>query len=306
MSDARVDRPISVVIPHYGDPALALALVEDLAGQTGDLIREIIVCDDHSPTPFPATTPGVRVIRREVNGGFGAAVNSGCALATGEYLLLLNSDVRLSACFIERFFRASLPHMPALTGPAYDEEWSMVQSPAGRFPTPLNTSFPRLRVFQRLRTRSWALRLAGMDLRARPGRTASVDWLVGAVLFLPRESFTMVGGFDETYFMFSEEVDLQRTLHEHGVPSVFLGSLVVTHEGGASTEDPDQLDWRMKSLERYFRKWGGLWRYRAASSIVHLANFGWDVGGKVAGRGNRPIRELTHWLRLTWRPRARP
>lgn len=302
MSSSAEQRPVSVVIPHYGDPALALQLIDDLEAQTSDLVHEIIVCDDSSPRPFPQEEARVRVIRRDVNGGFGAAVNTACAAATGTYLLILNSDIRLDPTFVEQLFRASLPHMPALTGPAYAEDWPEIQSPAGRFPTPLNTAIPRSRVFPRLREHRWALRLAGMDLRAQPGRITPVDWLVGAVMLVPREAFWLGGGFDESYFMFSEEVDLQRGLSEHGVPSVFIGTVVATHEGGASTNNPEQLTWRMRSVERYFRKWGGLTRYRAANTIAHLTNFGWDVVGRAAGRGNQPLRELAHWMRLTWRP----
>lgn len=295
------DAPVSVIIPHHGDPALALALIDDLRGQTGGLVREIIVSDDRSPLPFP-DTPGVRVVRRETNGGFGAAVNSGCAVATGEYLLLLNSDIRIGPDFLTSLMTASRPWMPAITGPRYADSWSPSHGPAGRFPTPFNTAVARLRAFRRLKDQAWAARLAGLDLAAQPRKTVRVDWLVGAVLFLPRAEFERVGGFDEGYHMFSEEVDLQRRLHRLGVPTVFVGDVRADHIGGASTSQPQQLDWRMRSVERYFTVWGGLGRYRIASSLAHFANFGWDVAARLMGRKAEPVAELRKWLRLTWRP----
>ena len=61
---------VSAVIPHYGDPAPTLTLIEALRAQQGIAPDEleIIVSDDQSPVPFPDTT-GVRVVRRETNGG---------------------------------------------------------------------------------------------------------------------------------------------------------------------------------------------------------------------------------------------
>ena len=67
---------VSVIIAHYGDPEVAASLVRDLQAQVIEQAVEIIVVDDCSPKPFPET-PGTAVVRRERNGGFGAAVNSG-------------------------------------------------------------------------------------------------------------------------------------------------------------------------------------------------------------------------------------
>src|SRR5690349_6662390 len=69
-------RSLSVVVPHYGSPAPALALLRMLRAQEGDLDLQVIVVDDCSPEPFPER-PGLHVVRRAVNGGFGSAVNAG-------------------------------------------------------------------------------------------------------------------------------------------------------------------------------------------------------------------------------------
>ncbi len=65
---------VSVVVPHHGDAAPTLALLDQLDAQTHPV--QVIVADDASPDPFP-DRPGVEVVRRTVNGGFGANVNSG-------------------------------------------------------------------------------------------------------------------------------------------------------------------------------------------------------------------------------------
>ena len=85
---------VSAVIPFYGEPEPVLAIIDTLRAQQGidpaDI--EIVVSDDVSPIPFPEVE-GVTVVRRPVNGGFGKAVNSGVAAATGEWVFILNSDL---------------------------------------------------------------------------------------------------------------------------------------------------------------------------------------------------------------------
>ena len=61
-----------------------------------------------SPEPFP-DTDGVEVVRRASNGGFGAAVNTGAAAATGDWLLIANSDLRISPPVLERLLDAARP-----------------------------------------------------------------------------------------------------------------------------------------------------------------------------------------------------
>ena len=82
---------VSVVIPHYGDPAMTVALASRLLQHGAGRPLEVIVADDASPSPCP-DIPGARVVRRAVNGGFGSAVNDGARQARMDWLLVLNSD----------------------------------------------------------------------------------------------------------------------------------------------------------------------------------------------------------------------
>ncbi len=77
---------------------------------------EIIVSDDRSPIPFP-DTEGVSIVRRERNGGFGSAVNSGAARARGDWLIILNSDLELGENFISSMLTALAVYPQALASP---------------------------------------------------------------------------------------------------------------------------------------------------------------------------------------------
>jgi len=206
---------ISVVIPHYGDPAPTLALLAQLAGQTvpldpttgADLPLQVIVSDDASPQPFPAqeaTAFGAVVVRRTSNGGFGSAVNSGAAQAHHDLLLILNSDLSIGPSYVSDLVTAARPWLPAVVGPALLDGEGASDFGGRHFPTIGHQAVEWLIPLARWRERSALHAAVGHDTRAVPGVTTTVDWLVGACLLLPTESFRAVGGFDEGYFMNSE------------------------------------------------------------------------------------------------------
>ena len=106
---------ISIVVPHYGDPEPTEQLIDQLMRQRHPQIQ-VIVADDASPRPFPQR-PGVEVIRRATNGGFGTNVNTGVTLARHELLLILNSDVIIDEDFVANLITAAEPWLPAVVSP---------------------------------------------------------------------------------------------------------------------------------------------------------------------------------------------
>lgn len=120
----------------YGEPEPVLAIIDTLRAQQGidpaDI--EIIVSDDVSPTPFPEVE-GVTVVRRPVNGGFGKAVNSGVAAATGEWVFILNSDLELDNTFVSRMLAAVERHGEILASPQIIGHDGKQQWVARKFPT---------------------------------------------------------------------------------------------------------------------------------------------------------------------------
>ena len=223
-------RPLSVVVPHYGSPAPALALLRMLRSQEGDLDLEVIVVDDCSPEPFP-DRPGVHVVRRAENGGFGSAVNTGAAAATHPLLLVLNSDVRIEADFVARLLDAAEPWQPAVVSPRVVDEQGEDVWVGRHFPTAAQQAVEWLTPLARWRDRASLHRAVGHDVEAR-GRTAVVDWVIGAALLIPLEPFRTVGGFDERFHMNAEEVDLQRRLLALGDASGGPGGAAPGPRGG--------------------------------------------------------------------------
>jgi len=286
---------VSVVIPHYGSPAPAQALIAQLFEQHDLKVPlEVIVSDDLSPDPFPDTA-GVTVVRRDMNGGFGAAINSGAAVGRHSHLLILNSDLEVDRDFVGHLIRSAAPWQPAVCAPMLvgtdgETQWAGRHFPRHRhhiveWLTPLARFRPRLH------------EAVGHDTRCAPGATVPVDWLVGAALLVPRSEFEAVGGFDEQYFMNSEEVDLQRQLRERRIPSVFLGDVHVRHEGGGSSANDKRVRWVTQSRIRYARKWNehptALRLGLGAASLVNLV---FNAGRRLAGRRVHPLQTFRREL----------
>lgn len=291
---------VSVVIPHHGDPGPTLALVASLLESSAPP-TQVIVADDASPVPFPETE-GVEVVRRADNGGFGAAVNSGAAVATGELLLILNSDLMVAPTFVADLVAAAAPWQPAVVGPALLDLAGDPTNSARHFPTVMHQSTEWLTPLARFRDRPALREAVGHDTRAVPGAVLSVDWLVGAALLLPRDVFVDVGGFDEGYFMNSEEVDLQRRLRARGIPSVFVGTVSVTHEGGGSSDPALRRRWLVDSRFRYAARWGGERRLRAALTGATAINLAANATRRLIGNNDvQPWRTATHEWSLIWR-----
>jgi len=276
----------TLVVAHFGDPEVAMRLVVSASCQ---LIHQVIVVDDCSPIPFPETD-GVTVIRREVNGGFGAAVNTGAHAATGDLLMILNSDLEIGPTFVSDFLKASAPFQPAVTGPAVLDRAGHTAYTGRHFPTVGHQTTEWLTPLARFRDRPGLHEAVGHDTRAVPGATVAVDWLVGAALLIPRAAFLEVGGFDESFHMNSEEIDLQRRLRAHGLPSVFVGTVSVVHEGGASSDPALRRRWLVDSRFTYAEKWGGVRRLRTALRAATAVNLAANVARRAAGNSAaRPL-----------------
>ena len=273
-------RDVTVVVPHHGDPDPTLALLEQLAAQTHP--ARVVVADDASPTPFP-DVPGVEVVRRVTNGGFGANVNSGAAVATGDALLVLNSDLTLEPTFVADLVAAAQRHPRAVLAPRIVDEHGTEAWVGRDFPRVRHDVVAWLTPLARFRGTSAWHRAVGHDVRAHHVE-AEVDWVVGAAMWIPLADFRAVGGFDERFFMNSEEVDLQRRLRERGVCVVALRSPTVVHAGGGSSPSESRRRWLVEGRLLYADKWGSARALRVGLSAATAANFIVNSARQAAGR----------------------
>jgi N-acetylglucosaminyl-diphospho-decaprenol L-rhamnosyltransferase len=297
---------VTVIVPHYGDPEPAVALIKSLRRQMNSGIGQLVVVDDCSPVPFP-DTDGVTVVRRRVNGGFGAAVNSGAAIAEHPLLLILNSDLEVGATFVSDFLLAASPWQPAVTSPQVLGHNGAPQSVGRHFPAVRHQVTEWLTPLARWRHLPALHEAVGHDTRCVDGAVVPVDWVMGAAMLVPTSEFRAVGGFDEDFFMNSEEVDLQRRLRERGVPSVFIGTVSVTHEGGGSSDSGRRRHWLVDSRNLYAEKWGKPWTLRACLRAATAVNLAFNTVRRLTGSPVRPLEVArTEWQLLRGSQPERP
>lgn len=297
---------LTVVVPHYGDPRPALALIESLHGQRNAGVMQFIVVDDCSPVPFP-DTEGVTVVRRSVNGGFGSAVNSGAAIAEHPLLLVLNSDLEIGPTFVQDFLRAAAPWQPAVASPQVVGHSGEPQWAGRHFPSIRHQLIEWLTPLARWRHLPVLHEAVGHDTRCIDGAVVPVDWVMGAAMLIPTDELRAVGGFDERFFMNSEEVDLQRRLRERGVPSVFLGTVSVKHEGGGSSDSARRRQWLVDSRKLYAEKWGSPRVLHAALAAATAVNLAVNTLRHLAGTPVKPLEVARiEWRLLRGSVRERP
>lgn len=227
---------VDVVIVSYRTPDLVLDCIESVRRAGG---RSVTVVDnasgDETVDRIRAEHPSVRVVESDHNVGYGAAVNTGAAAGTAPVILVLNGDTLVQPGAIEAF-RDHFREAPAtaLVGPTIRRTDGSLQHSTYPFPslldavvgeTGLHLLFGRIRGVRERLLRTWS-----------HDRVRAVDWVVGAAFAVRRSAFEAIGGFDEQYFMYSEEVDLCRRLQDAGHTVEFAPLTVVTHVGEASAK----------------------------------------------------------------------
>ena len=301
---------VSVVVPHYGEVEPTMSVVRDLMAQEGVDSFEIIVSDDCSPQTFPEGE-GWKVVHGAANGGYGAACNRGAAAANGEYVLFLNSDVTIGYDFLRRFLEAAKPWGRAITAPAVRQ--GDHAAPVARFwgkphQYIVNWATPGAR----FHGQEWFDRLQGQDVTSmnramESGFGVVVDWVSGIAHMMPLEDFRAVGGFDEDYFMYCEEMDLHRRLHgERGLKAVYLPQVEIGHVGGGSSSAERVRSWNVDGQFRFFDKWGGARRFLAGMVATSVLNAGWNTFKKARGADVAPAGTLAdEWSTIMhgWRHR---
>jgi N-acetylglucosaminyl-diphospho-decaprenol L-rhamnosyltransferase len=288
--------PVTVVVPHFGSPETPLPLLASLRAQQDAPELQVVLVDDASPEPFLGA-PDVHLVRRDTNGGFGAAVNSGAQVAQGDLLLVLNSDLEVGPRFVHDLLAGARPWMPAVVSPRVVGANGVEAHTGRRFPRLHHQVAEWLVPLARWRDTDVLQRAVGHDVDAHGGGGV-VDWVVGAALLLPRADFRAAGGFDTRFFMNAEEVDLQRRLRERGLPSVVLAEPTVVHAGGGSSDPALRREWLVRSRLAYADKWGGRRRLRTALVAATAINLVWNAGRRLAGRDVAPLRTARDELAL--------
>ncbi len=232
-------------------------------------VAEIQVIDNGSPShPLAASVAklrGVSVRRFDTNLGFAAAVNRGCRLTTGPWVLLLNPDITVPDGFLDdvlgRAARGDVPPDVGVIGFRLLNRDGTPQPSAGPFP-----SFGRTLA-------GLCLSRARRKCRVNHGAAGrAVEWATGGCLLVRRECFEQLNGLDESFFLYYEDVDFCRRAAVRGWQVRFDPALEVTHHWplhARRVPPPLRLVTRHALLTYARRHWPG-WQSRLLSGVVWL------------------------------------
>lgn len=233
--------PLAVVVVTYNSASVLEGLLDSLdAGLEGIERRRIVVVDNNSHDTsvdvalFHPSRP--EVIRTGRNSGYAAGINAAAkAIPADADMLILNPDIRLfpgAARVLQDRLRGRDIGIvvPRIVHPDGDLALSLRREPS------IVTAWSEALLGGRLSTRLGTGEIVGR--KALYDRGGVVEWATGAALMISAHARREVGAWDESFFLYSEEVDFMRRTRECGLSVEYVRRAEATHIGGAYRDDP--------------------------------------------------------------------
>jgi N-acetylglucosaminyl-diphospho-decaprenol L-rhamnosyltransferase len=244
-----------VVVNHNSGDFLSRCLAS-VSAAAGDLALDVVIVDnasrDGSAQRAATEHPEARALENRANRGFAAAANQGIQATTAPFVLLLNPDAEITGGTLSALLKVAgeRPRAGAIGLLVRNPDGS-IQPSARKVPgllEGLGHAFLGPVLPSNRFTRSYTM--ADWDRASE----RDVEWISGSAMLLRREAFDEVGGFDEGYFMYVEDVDLCTRFRAAGWTVLFSPEVEVAHEIGVSSR---QMPRRMamehsRSIYRYF------------------------------------------------------
>ena len=238
MTISKSDPVVSIVIVTWNGKKYALECLDSLRALGTELKIEVIVVDndstDGTPEAICENYPEVKLIRNEANLGFAKANNIGMATAHGGYVCLINSDVVVPRGCLEKMIAFLQAHPDiGLLGPKMLSPTGGVGKSVNRLPTMwnyfcyalgLHFFAPNSKLFG-----SYIMDGYPYD------KTEDVEVLTGWFWMVPRIALAQVGGLDERFFIYGEDLDWSYRFLAAGWRVVFFAEAEAMHYGAASS-----------------------------------------------------------------------
>lgn len=267
---------ISVIFVSFNTKYFLEQAINSVISAQHNFSLEIIVIDNassddtvdylNSHIDFPLT-----IISNETNIGFAAANNIGINRANGKYILFLNPDTiiqkdTLSVCYN---LAETQSKVGAIGVRMVDGSGNYLPESKRAIPTPTN-SFWKLSGFSSVFPKSKLFSSYNLG-NIKEDEDSLVEVLCGAFMFMPRSLLQEIGGFDEDYFMYGEDIDLSYKVQKSGHQIYYLGSHTIIHYKGQSTQKSslDYVNTFYSAMSTFAKK-----HYGASGLLVFLLSIG--------------------------------
>lgn len=266
---------LSIVIVSYNTLELTSHCVRSILELDTELAIEIIVVDNDSPDQsgkhLAARHHEITVIDSGGNHGFAYANNLGFTAANGEFILCLNPDTLIEGGALEEAIRYIESHRDiAMVGVRLKDEHGTEEIAAMRFLTPLHF------LMLALLPKSLVLRLPIVgDTRYQSHQLTesfACDAIVGCFMMFRRDLLSEVGGFDDRFFMYGEEVEWCHRIRRAGHGIAYVGRVAILHYDGASTKNLSR--WKLIAMANGHilaqANMHGVWAAKATNAAMIL------------------------------------
>lgn len=234
--------PVTVSIVSHGHGALLPGLLDDLAA-CPEVSAVILTRNIPEQDNATAWSDRLAVINNPRPKGFGANHNAAFLTARTPFFLVLNPDVRLDSNPFPALLACLDDPRVALCAPAVVNPTDVLEDSARRFPSLIDLGL------KALGRHDGRLRYALGD----PPQTA--PWVAGMFMLVRSTDYADLGGFDEGFFLYYEDVDLCARLWRSGRRVMLCPAVHVVHDARrASRRDLRHMRWHAASMARYFRK----------------------------------------------------
>ncbi len=231
---------LSIIIVNYNVKEFLQNLIHSIEKASSNISKEIIVVDnasdDGSVEIVEDKFPSVKLIKNKYNVGFGRANNQGLKISQGNFILFINPDSIVSEDTLDKMisFFQERPDCGLAGCKILNSDGTLQLACRRSFPGPwtsftkvtgLSSLFPNSKIFARYN-------LTYLD----ENKTYEVDAVSGSFMMIRREIYQKVGGFDEQFFMYGEDLDLCYRVQQAGNNVFYVHNTQIIHYKGESTK----------------------------------------------------------------------
>lgn len=250
---------LSIVIVHYNTLDLLKRCLKSIYAQVYNFQYEVFVIDNASEgfENIELGFPLVKIIRNKSNLGFSRANNQGLKSAVGEYILFINPDTEVLKGSLDKMLEFLESNLNVgVVGPKLVYPDGSLQLSCRRFYTLRAILMRRVLFSDWLFNRKILINHLMLDDKCEFAKDA--DWLIAACIMLPKRVLDSIGGFDEGYRLYFEDVDLCYRIKKEGLRVVYYpGSIVIHHHRRDSAKGFSRKTiWHILSAIRFFHKYG--------------------------------------------------
>lgn len=226
---------LSVIIVNYNVTQLLRNCLFSIKKYLENVSYEVIVIDNNSTDSswknLISEFPEFHFIASETNDGFAKANNKAIESAKGEYLLILNPDTEIEGLYMNEVldFADSKPEFGCLGVRMHDANGVFLPESKRSVPDMFNSFEKLFTKFKKNNSKSYYRNDIGEF------EIAEVEVITGAFFLIKKAVYNKIGGLDEKYFMYGEDIDICYTLLNHGYQNYYYGKASILHHKGEST-----------------------------------------------------------------------